>query len=485
MINNRKLFEIILKYTNKKIPENIYKIYDNSLDLEEDSLLILYKPVYILEEKYKNNIISHTSNLKPLAILFIDGSEKLFEAEIKMNIFSNPIYITNEVLHNIINEYYFLQPKEIIGVTGSCGKTSTSSFIYSLLEKMNVKSLLIGTMGIKGIKKNLNIRNTTPSWVTLKRLLHESVENDINIAIIEVSSHGIGENRIRDIDFTSGIWTHFIEDHLEYHKTIEKYFECKNSFIEKLPIKIINENVNNYKEHLKIKFTPTYYYGRKTNFITDNGFNFLDKKYEGEFNVKFYQQENLVGAMILLYEIGYKNVFNYMSLNINIKARMELIGKTTRGALIYNDDAYRWNNIEEVINYFVPLNLKRLILVIGAGGDRYRGEDYRKNIGALSKKISKLIVCDVNPRNENPIDIRNEIIGKDGYSNNIINIGNRFEALMYAFETSKKDNIVLILPNCVNNMVIYKNYYTFMSDADIYNHYMFYEKINKNFQNLK
>jgi UDP-N-acetylmuramoyl-L-alanyl-D-glutamate--2,6-diaminopimelate ligase len=481
MINNKKLWKIIFKYTNIKISENITDIYDNSIDLQPNSLLVLYNAKYTLDSKYKNNIISNVTNIHPLVTLFIDNSEKLFQEEIKNNIFGINIYITNQILNLIINEYYNLQPKEVIGVTGSCGKTSTSSFIYYLLEKMHIRSLLIGTIGIKGIKTNFKIRNTTPSWITLKRLLHESCENNINIAIIEVSSHGIGENRIKDIKFTSGIWTHFMEDHLEYHKTIENYFQCKNFFMKNLPITIVNENVNNYRDNLKIDFIPNYIYGKKTNNITDNEFTFSNNKYKDEFQVKFYQQENLVGAMILLYTIGYKNIFNYMNLNFVIPARMELIGNTISGAPIYNDDAYRSDNIQEVINYFTPLNIKRLIVIIGAGGNRYRGDDYRKNIGLLSKKVHKLIICDINPRNENPIDIRNEIIGNDGYSNNIINIGNRFTALEYAFQYADKNHIILILPNCVGNTIIYKNHYVFIGDKETYNHYLFHKKIQQNF----
>jgi UDP-N-acetylmuramoyl-L-alanyl-D-glutamate--2,6-diaminopimelate ligase len=465
-MNLNKLPSIIYKYTNLIINESIKDIFDNTMDLEPNSILVLFNPVSTNKEKYINNIICHVENIKPPVTLFIDGSEKYFNNY--MDKFQLTGNITEETLELIINEYYSNSPKEIIGVTGSCGKTSTCIFLQELLEKNHIKNLLVTSIKIEGIKNNFNIRNTTPSWITLKQLLHNSYEANINIAIIEVSSLGIKDNRIKGINFTGGIWTSFNLDHLETHGTLENYFETKKSFIEKLPIKVVNENVNKYKEHLKILNKDIIFYGSNLNQIKDEGFTYNNINYNKTFNVKFFQQENLLGAMILLYNLGYKNIFDYTDINKIVASRMEFFGTSSNGSLVYSDGAYRPDGINKVIDYFKPFNLKRVILIMGAGGDRDRGKDYRKNIGRLSSKVLKLIVTDDNPRSENPIDIRNEIIDNDGDSNNIINIGNRFEALNYAFRIPNKNHIILILSHGSSDTVLYNNHYMLMSDLDIF-----------------
>ena len=474
-MNLNPLQSIIYKYTNLVIDENIKDIFDNTLDLPPNSILVMYPPKSTYVEKYLNNILCHIQNVPPAVTLFIDGSEEYFiNYENQFPICKN---ITNEVLEKIINEYYPNSPKEIIGVTGSCGKTSTCIFLYELLKAANIKSVLITTLKIEGIENNFNIRNTTPSWITLKQILHNAHKNQINIGILEVSSQGIKDNRIKNINFTSGIFTNFALDHLEAHGTIENYFETKKSFIEKLPIKLVNENVNNYEDNLKITHKDIIFYGSNINHITDNGFTFNNINYNKPFGVKFFQQENLVGAMILLYTLGYKDIFNYMDLHILIPSRMEFFGTSGNGSLVYSDGAYRPENINKVIEFFRNLNLKRVILIMGAGGDRDRGKDYRKNIGKLSSEVCKLIISDDNPRSENPLCIRNEIIDNHGSSNNIINIGNRFDAINCALNMGGKNHIILILSHGNDKTVIYKNHYVFMSDLDIYHHHIFKEKL--------
>lgn len=474
-MNLNRLQTIIYKYTNVLIEDNINNIYDNTLDLSPNSILVIFNPNSTNLDKYKNNILSHILNIEPAVTLFIDGSEKHFN---NLENFNVTINITNEILENIINEYYCESPKEIIGVTGSCGKTSSCIFLYELLKKMNVKSVLITTIKIDGIKNNFNIRNTTPSWITIKQILHNAYEENINIAIVEVSSHGIKNNRIKNINFTSGIWSNFNMDHMELHGTIEDYFNTKKQFIESLPVKIVNENVNKYREDLKITGNIITY-GVLTNNINDNGFTYNNINYNKPFNVKFFQHENLVGGMILLYNLGYKNIFNYSDINILVPSRMEFFGETLNGSLVYSDGAYRPENINKVIDYFKLKNLKKMILVVGAGGSKNRGIDYRKNIGLLSKEFFYFIVTDDNPRNENPVSIRNEIIGDNGDSNNIINIGNRYDALNYAFKLGVKNTIILIISHGSDETVLYKNHYVFMSDKDIYNDYIFQEKLKE------
>jgi UDP-N-acetylmuramoyl-L-alanyl-D-glutamate--2,6-diaminopimelate ligase len=457
---------IVFQYTNTCIPFAKH-IIDNTLDIVETSLLILRPPHYIAAEIYTQRIINHLSNQPVVATIFLDGAEEYFKDHSKFGVV---IISCWEVAEKIIQEYYCLTPRKILGVTGTYGKTSTSIFLYELLKNMQVKTSLVGSLGIRGIDhKYLKInRNTTPSWITLKRILHISALNNIEVTILEVSSQGIAEGRIRDIKFDGGIWTGFAVDHLEFHKNLEDYFSTKESFMKNIPITIVCQEVYKYFD---VKFTPTYIYSREINSITDEGFTFNNKEYKQKFNVKFFQQDNMLAALLLLHYMGYENVFSYNNLICQVPSRMEYFGTTNNGAAIYSDNSYRLVNIQKILDYFTSYNLKRVILVIGAGGDRNRGADYRKNIGELSKRVQQVIVTDDNPRSEDPMKIRGEIID---LNNNIFNIGERFNALITAFCIAKPENIIVILSHGSDEKIIYKKHYVLMSDREIFEHYQFH-----------
>ena len=465
-----QLQEIIFKYTNIYIPPATH-IFDSTLDIIENSILVLDTPKSVDVENYVLQIQNHLLNVQVLATLFINGSEALFS---HLSNFGTGVVVTEEVAHKIVEEYYHQTPKEILAVTGTFGKTSTTIFLYELLCAMGVKASMVGTLGLRGLEGNLlkTHRNTTPSWISLKRILHMSKENNINTTVIEVSTHGIGKknstSRLKGIKFTGGIWTGFGTDHLEYHGTLENYFNTKHDFIALLPIKVVNKNVYNF---FPVHFVPQYIYSKEVNNITPEGFQVEGVFYRKSFAVKFFQQENLVGAMLLLYALGYKNVFNFMHLDVQIPARMEYFGKTYGGADVYSDNAYRPESIQNVLSYFRSLNLKRVILVAGAGGDRSRGAHYRRDIGLLSSQVYKLIVTDDNPRGEDGFKIRQEITGND---TTILNIPHRFDALMAAFTISKSHHIILIIGHGSEETVLYKDYYVYMSDKEIFQHYQFH-----------
>lgn len=469
-MTRNKLQNIIFKYTQIDISPASH-IFDNTWDIIESSILILDGPKNIRVEDYILSISNHLMDGAIVATLFINGSEKFFQD--KSN-FGTVLVVEEKIVHKIVEEYYDKTPSQILAVTGTFGKTSTTVFLYELLLAMGVKASMVGTLGLRGIPINFlkTTRNTTPSWIALKRILHISKENNIDTTIIEVSTHGIGkkndDSRLKNIKFTGGIWTGFGTDHLEYHGTLENYFATKHDFMASLPLIVVNKNVYNF---FSINFTPRYIYSKEMNHITHEGFQFNGIFYKKSFSVKFFQQENLLGAMLLLYGLGYENVFNFVDLDVQIPARMEYFGKSYGGADIYSDNAYRPESIQNVLSYFTPLNLKRLILIAGAGGDRSRGINYRKDIGFLSSKVYKLIITDDNPRKEDAFQIRNEIIGIDS---TILNIPNRFDALITAFTMSKLHHIILIIGHGSDETVLYKNYYVLMNDKEIFQHYKFH-----------
>jgi UDP-N-acetylmuramoyl-L-alanyl-D-glutamate--2,6-diaminopimelate ligase len=466
-----RLQAIIYKYTQILVPP-VEHIFDNSLEIINDSILILYPPRSTLVNIYVENISLDLTHKKIIATIFVDNSDIFFEDK---SIFGINIMSNKDTCINIINDYYNQQPDKILAVTGSFGKSSAVIFLYELLILMGQKTTMVSTLNMKGLSlKYLPLqRNTTPSWISLKRILHESRHNAV--VVLEVSSHAIGkeieDSRLFNIKFDGGLWTGFTVDHLEYHGTVENYFETKRKFIASLPITIVHENVLSFQE---LKFVPTYIYGKKINKITDHGFIFQNLVYNQDFSVKFFQQENLLGAMILLFFLGYTNVFDYIKNTYEVPGRMEYFGQTLRGADVFADCAYRMQNIIEILDFFNKVNLKRIILVMGAGGDRDRGDNYRKNIGLLSDKVKILIITDDNPRGEDPKKIREEIIQQNNF---LWEIGCRLDAMNVAFNIATKDDIVLILGRGSEEKIQYNNNYAFMSDKDMFLHYKFHHSL--------
>lgn len=464
------LQDVIFKYSKISIPRQFTQLVDHTSQINFNSILVVYPPKSTNIDTYQNIIWNHIKNLE--VVIYIDGSEQFFTEQSPT---LQAIYFTLDILEQVIEEYYCKRPRYIIGVTGSGGKTSTVNLLHQLCVDLNIASTALSTFGLVGLDPQLLPSNpnahATYSYITNKRIIHNSALANKEILIIEVSSHGIGENRIKNIRFDGGIWTSFSLDHMEYHKTLVHYFDTKKRFIESLPFFIIGEQVLDFIQknpELKFNKTPTNIIGLKHNKITDNSYEYNGITYETPFKMRFYQRVNLLSGMVLLYQLGYIEAIKHNQTYVHIPARMEFFGHTLNGAPIYSDDAYRPQHMEDILESFDEYNLKRLILIVGAGGDRKRGEHYRSNIGKMADKVHKLIVTDDNPRKENPSHIRNEIA--EGRQNIWI-IPYRSDALQVAFGFSDKNKIILILSHGSDRYVRYKDYYSSMADCEVLAYY--------------
>ena len=126
------------------------------------------------------------------------------------------------------------KPKNIIGVTGTNGKSSVADFYYQLMNLNNQKVASIGTLGVKSRKLNLNLLNTTIDPIKLSEILVKLKNQKIENIIMEASSHGLVQNRLDGLKFNSGIFTNLSHDHLDYHKNLNSYFKAKLYLFENL-----------------------------------------------------------------------------------------------------------------------------------------------------------------------------------------------------------------------------------------------------------
>ncbi len=167
-----------------------------------------------------------------------NGANIIVSNKYKTGIINNILYIqsrdTRLALSNFAAKFYKKKPKNIIGVTGTNGKSSIANFYYQILKLNNKKVASIGTLGVKSNKFNLKLDNTTTDVITLNKILFKLKSKNIENVILEASSHGLDQKRLHSIKFNTSIFTNLSRDHLDYHKNFKNYFNSKLILFEKL-----------------------------------------------------------------------------------------------------------------------------------------------------------------------------------------------------------------------------------------------------------
>ena len=358
---------------------------------------------------------------------------------------------------------FFGNPSEqlkLIGITGTNGKTSTSTLLFDLLKLMGEKSALISTVEYRIGDEVFPSTHTTPDVITLYQILRKAVDSGCEYAIMEVSSHGIHQYRTEGLHFAIAGFTNITHDHLDYHKTFAEYLNTKKRFLDELSpdaIAITNVDdkngkvmVQNTKATIKTFAMKTMadYHGK----MMEADFNgmllqFNSKEFwstlSGKFNVY-----NLLLAFGIAVELGYNadDVLKSISQLKRVAGRFELL-KSEGGIFFVVDYAHTPDALENVLNSINEIRSKneRLICVFGCGGDR----DTRKRaeMGKIASSKSTLaIITSDNPRTEDPIQIIKQIeegVDPQNFSK-YTSIPDRKEAIKMAIKFAEPKDIVLI-----------------------------------------
>ena len=245
---------------------------------------------------------------------------------------------TKDYLNEYLNDNYkyLFDDLKIIGITGTNGKTTTAFITSSILNKLNINSAYIGTIGfyINGkLIKNLN--NTTPDTLTLYKLIKEAKENNCKFIVMEVSSHSLDMNRLASIKLDIALFTNLTQDHLDYHKNMNNYLNSKLKIINYLKddgILIVN-NDSEYSKYFNFKNKKSIGKNLSTYQILDyvNSkdlivFKYEDKKYEVKINLKSkFNVYNYISSLAILNSLGIniKDIINVSNLVEAPPGRME------------------------------------------------------------------------------------------------------------------------------------------------------------------
>ena len=384
-----------------------------------------------------------------------------------------------ETLSKACEEFFKKKPKNIIAVTGTNGKSSVADFFYQILSLNKIPVASIGTLGIKKNKKIKKIGLTSLDIISLHKELEKLKQSKINNVILEASSHGLEQGRLNGVNFKAGVFTNFSQDHLDYHKTMNKYFNSKMILFSKILKKnqfiITDTSINVFS---KIKHIAK---KNKLKIISIN--NDLSKSMKISKNIiGNFQIKNLSMSIIAanLCGVGFRNIFSSINKISPVEGRLELVKTFSNGQKVFVDFAHTPNALEVALKSLHDQYQKNITLVFGCGGER----DFKKRalMAKVANKYSKNIyVTDDNPRRENPTSIRKNII-KYLNKGNFIEISNRSKAIKSAILNSKPSEIILVAGKGHETKQDYGNKIINISDKKIIKFIKFKnKKISKNY----
>ena len=385
--------------------------------------------------------------------------------KIKNNRFHVPIILAKDVrksLSEASSNFYKQKPQNIIAVTGTNGKSSVADFFYQILNFNKISVASIGTLGIfsKNYNKKTDLTSMDPN--SLHRTLQILANNKVNHIILEASSHGLEQRRLDNLNIKIGIFTNLSHDHLDYHKSMNSYFNSKMRLFKNLlnrNSKIITDEEN--KEFNILKNIANKRKIKKVTIGKNSGnIKILNNKYKKNiqiikviFNSKvflleipligYFQVKNLLMAILAASSCGIKinKIFKQIHKIRPVPGRLECIANLKNNSNIVIDFAHTPDALKQSLVALKKQFNKEIIIVFGCGGDRDKKKRFL--MGKIAKNYCrKIFITDDNPRTENPKKIRNDII--KGCKKLAVNIGNRKEAIKAAIRELNSNEILLI-----------------------------------------
>lgn len=339
---------------------------------------------------------------------------------------------------------------KVIGITGTNGKTTTASAIYSLLLDLGHKCAMQGTRGFFMNDESVEGKTlTTPTVLNTYRHIVQAIQAGCEYFIMEVSSHAIEQERIAGIKFDLKILTNITQDHLDYHESIDEYIRIKNLFFADESKKLINKDEPKAEFNFKNAFTygvenPATY--KILAYSLNNGVSGILKHFEEHTTFAtslhgFFNLYNITAAMAAVHLVSGEPLEKIAEVVENfggVSGRMEVVSESP---LVIVDFAHTPDGMEQVLN---ALKEKEVLVVFGAGGDRDRSK--RPMMGRVAAMYAKKVyVTSDNPRYEDPDTIIAEILsGIEDQAKVVVDV-NRRNAISQALHDRTGDEVVLIL----------------------------------------
>lgn len=346
---------------------------------------------------------------------------------------------------------------KILGITGTNGKTTSAYLAYQALNNLGKKAAYIGTLGFMCDDYSEELPNTSPEILTIYKLLMKAIEYNCEYVVMEISSHALDLRRIEGIRFEGCAFTNLTEDHLDYHKTMENYLNCKlmiTDYLKNDGVMVVNKDdeastnfINKYHNTKTFGIGDADYDIKEFDIHPDHTFikfKVYDKEYEVTTNLTSkFNVYNYMTMFSLLHEVQIDGD-DLVKVTKELKApkgRCETYKVKDGFAVV--DYAHTPDAVLKVVTAYKELAKARVITLVGCGGDRDPLK--RPIMGNIASEYSDYVIfTNDNPRTEDPENIMKDIVAgvdKDNYEICL----DRREAIKKALDMIQKDDIVLLL----------------------------------------
>lgn len=365
-------------------------------------------------------------------------------------------------LAKIAADYYKIQPDVIVAVTGTSGKTSTVSFTQQLWHLSGLKQCAsLGTLGLRGPGLARSGSLTTPDTVSLHADLADLAAAKITHLAMEASSHGLDQYRLDGVKVTAAGYTNLSRDHLDYHDTMDSYFNAKSRLFSEVLQRNGTAVLNADDDYFERMRDICIHHGQRVvsygeqgddirllnRTLCPGGQNLKVRVMAHEFDVllplvgKFQAMNALCALGLVLAGDGEpQTIVPLLSGLRGVAGRLQLVQGHPAGAAVYVDYAHKPAAVEAVLNTLRPHTKGRLFCVLGCGGNRDAGK--RPIMGRIAAGLSDVVVVtDDNPRNEEAADIRAAMMQG---APDAIEIGDRGEAIAWAIDKLEDGDVLVI-----------------------------------------
>jgi UDP-N-acetylmuramoyl-L-alanyl-D-glutamate--2,6-diaminopimelate ligase len=356
--------------------------------------------------------------------------------------------------------YGFADKKlNIVAVTGTNGKTTTTYMLKSIFDNSSHKSAVIGTLGICYCDKFISPELTTPDPIFMHGIFADMVECGVKYVFMEVSAHAIYYDKINGINFAAGIFTNCTHDHLDFFGSMEEYAKVKMSLFEgdRCALKIINSD-DDLGAKMINTLGKTYSYGLYNpadTFAVDlqeriDGTSFVINLFDElyDINLKMPALHNVYNALAAatcasLLGIGIEDVANGLNKLKGVRGRLERVAEYN-GGQIFVDFAHTPDGLEKSLSSLKKLTENKLYCVFGCGGNRDVAK--RPKMGEIAAKYADFVILTSdNPRYEDPYDIISQIeVGVKKTNVSYVTVTRREVAIAYALNLLKCGDILLV-----------------------------------------
>lgn len=383
-------------------------------------------------------------------------------------------------------EIYFkpgIEQLNLVGVTGTNGKTTTTHIIHHILNTCGIKTGLIGTINARIGSKEYKTSHTTLPQVEYYEMLGQARMEECSAVTMEVSSHSLSQGRVAGVKFQTSVFTNLTRDHLDYHGTMENYFAVKSKIISKeylandgvAVINIDDEYGQKLYHQAKKNGTTCITFSRDPNnyLITDETIlatnisynirnitatvNYIGDEVEVSIPlVGSYNLSNTLAAIAvgLRNELSLDQISNALGSLCSINGRMMPVPCPKKDVVILIDYAHTPDALENVLKSVKPLTKGKLWCVFGCGGDRDKGK--RPMMGSIAASYADaIVVTSDNPRHEHPADIIEDIIVGISNGIEIHKINSRKEAIEYAIKHANDNDAIIIAGKGHENFQIF------------------------------